>query len=87
MEFVAKKTIELTDKELHEITALFVEVFEKERDVEFSKRQYLNNPFGTSYHVMMYEDGVLVGHVAGIPQWYFVNGKKVKGLNNIDLMI
>lgn len=87
MEIVAKKTTELTDKELQDISALFVEVFEKERDAEFSKRQYMNNPFGTSYHAMMYEDGKLVGHDAGIPQWYIVNGKKVKCLNNIDLMI
>lgn len=87
MEFVNKKTTELTQKELDDISALFENVFEQERSAEVFRNQYVNNVFGTSYHTLMYEDGVLVGHNAGTPGYFNLNGKKLATLNNVDLMI
>lgn len=87
MEFVNKKTTELTQKELDDISALFENVFEQERSAEVFINQYVNNVFGTSYHTLMYEDGVLVGHNAGTPGYFNLNGKKLATLNNVDLMI
>lgn len=87
MDFVNKKTTELTLDELNQISALFENVFEQERSAEVFKNQYINNAFGTSYHTLMYENNVLVGHNAGIPGYFILNGKKLPALNNVDLMI
>ena len=87
MEFVNKKTTELSQKELNDISVLFENVFEQERSAEVFKNQYVNNAFGTSYHTLMYEDGELVGHNAGTPGFFNLNGKRLAALNNVDLMI
>lgn len=87
MEFVCKKTTELSKEDLHKIGSLFSEVFNQVRTEEVLLNQYLNNAFGTSYHVLMYDDGQLIGHNAGVPGYLMINGKKVPALNNVDLMI
>ena len=87
MEYINKKTTELTPLELEKIAALFECVMGKERSVEAFRNQYINNVFGTSYHVLMYEGEELVGHIAGVPGYFYLDGKKVVTLNNVDLMI
>ncbi len=87
MEFVNKKTTDLNDVELHNIVALFNKVFHQERTVEILLNQYTQNPFGTCFHTMMYENNVLVGHITGLPGYYVLNGKRMIAVNPIDLMI
>lgn len=87
MEFVNKKTTELDETELHDIVTLFNKVFHQERTVEILLNQYTQNPFGTCYHTMMYENNVLVGHITGLPGYYNLSGKRMMAVNPIDLMI
>lgn len=87
MEFVNKKTTELNETELHDIVTLFNSVFHQERTVGILLNQYTQNPFGTCYHTMMYENNVLVGHITGLPGYYNLNGKRMIAVNPIDLMI
>lgn len=87
MEFVNKQTTELNDIELHDIVALFNKVFHQERTLEILLNQYTQNPFGTCFHTMMYEKNLLVGHITGLPGYYFLNGKRMIAVNPIDLMI
>lgn len=87
MEFVCKKTTDLDQTEKQAIVTLFNEVFHQERTIEILQNQYTQNAFGTCYHTMMYDNGFLVGHITGLPGYYWLNGKKLKAVNPIDLMI
>ena len=87
MEFVCKKTTDLDLSEKQAIVALFNEVFHQERTVEILQNQYTQNAFGTCYHTLMYDNGILVGHITGLPGYYWLNGKKLIAVNPIDLMI
>lgn len=87
MELVCKKTIDLSIEEKQAIVDLFNVVFHQERTVEILTNQYTQNAFGTCYHTLMYDGEKLVGHITGLPGFYWVNGKKLKAVNPIDLMI
>lgn len=89
MDIICKKTTELGEKELNEISTLFSRVFpdHPHRSPEYLLNQYTQNAFGTSFHTLMYEGGVLIGHNAGVPGYLRLNGEKVSALNNVDLMI
>lgn len=87
MEIVFKKTSELTDKELDGIAELFESVFEKQRPKEIHMRQFVNNPFGYSYHSMIVDDGRIVGINTYVPVYYLVNGEKILFANSIDSMV
>jgi len=87
MEFVNKKTTELDETELHDIVTLFNTVFHRERTVEILLNQYTQNPFGTCYHTMMYDNKELIGHITGLPGYYNLNGRRMMAVNPIDLMI
>lgn len=87
MEFINKKTTELTQEEFLQIADLFESVYSERRPVEVFKNLYVNNVFGTSYHTLMYENGVLIGHNAGTPGYIMLNGKRLPALNNVDLFI
>ena len=50
MEYVCKKTNELTEDELRQITDLFNLIFEKDVTTDFMLSQYVNNPFCFAYH-------------------------------------
>ena len=86
MGVVVKKTIELTTKEIDGINKLFFDVFGKSRSSESFLNEYLNTPFGYSYHAMLIEDGELVGFHSGVP-FYYQDGDKrfIAGLG-IDTM-
>jgi uncharacterized protein (UPF0332 family) len=87
MEFIVKKTIELTDKEKTGILSLFNAVFEKERPLEHFLNQYLNNPLGYAYHSMIIAEGRVVGCDSYIPSYYMVNGRRLLFANAVDTMI
>lgn len=87
MEFIVKKTTELTVAEKEQIVSLFNEVFDKNRTIQEFNNQYLNNPLGYSFHSLMLKDGVVVGHNSGIPCYYRVKGKRLLFICNVDTMI
>lgn len=85
--FEVKKTSELTIEEKQQIIALFNEIFEKNRSVQEFDNQYYNNINGDGIHCLMKADGVVVGHDAGTPCNYKINGQRVPAMCNIDTMI
>lgn len=87
MQFVTKKTTELTAEEKKGLVELFNEVFSRERTIEEFDRQYLNNPEGYSYHTFAKEDGKIVASNSMVPSVYLYNGKQVRFVNSVDTMI
>lgn len=87
MNVVCKKTTDITDSEFIQISRLFNEVFGRDSYVAELRNTYIGNSYGESYHALLYDDGVLIGHNAGMPGAYIVNGKKCKAVNNVGLMI
>lgn len=85
--FEVKKTSELTEEEKTQILSIFNEIFEKERSVKEFDNQYFNNTEGDGIHALMKADGAVVGHDAGTPCYYIVNGKRVPAMCNVDTMI
>lgn len=85
--FEVKKTSELTIEEKQQIITLFNEIFEKNRSAQEFDNQYYNNVKGNGIHCLMKADGVVVGHDAGIPCYYNINGQRVPAMCNIDTMI
>lgn len=84
---VVKKTSELTVDEKQQIVTLFNEIFEKNRTIKEFDNQYYNNIKGDGIHTLMKVDGVVVGHDAGTPCFYKINGEKIPAMCNIDTMI
>jgi hypothetical protein len=87
MEFIVKKTVDLTDSEEKGILSLFNTIFEQDRSLEQFHNQFLNNPLGYSFHSMMLDNGQIVGCDSYIPSYYTVNGKRVLFSNAVDTMV
>lgn len=87
MEVIVKKTTELLIEQKHQIVYLFNKVFKKNRTLTEFDNQYLNNPLGYSIHTLLVKGSKIVGHNAGIPSYYKVNGIKRLFICNVDTMI
>jgi hypothetical protein len=87
MEFIVKKTTELTDIEQVGILSLFHGIFKKERSLEHFRNQFLNNPLGYSYHAMIVEMENIVGSFSYIPSYYHVNGNRYLFAVGADAMV
>lgn len=82
-----KKTNEISDFDFHQIVDGFNEVFSLDRKVDVVYNQYVQNPFGYSYHTIVYDDDVIVGHVCGVPSYYWKNGEKFVLVDGVDAYI
>jgi hypothetical protein len=87
MDFIVKKTTELTDSEQAGILALFNTIFEKNRPLMHFQNQFLNNPLGYSFHSIMLDNGQIVGCDSYIPSYYLVNGRRLLFANSVDTMV
>lgn len=87
MQFVTKKTTELSKEEKQGLVELFNVVFDRTRTVEEFDRQFLNNPKGYSYHTYAENDGKIVASNTMVPSVYVVNGKHFWFVNSVDTMI
>jgi hypothetical protein len=87
MEFVIKKTTDLTKKEKESLLDCFVEVFEHERTMEEMCNQYLNTPMGYSIHALCLDDGRIVAANTAFPSYYWIGDKKVKAFITGDTMV
>jgi hypothetical protein len=87
MEFLVKKTFELTENEQKGILSLFNRVFAKNRSLEYFNNQFVNNPLGYSYHVMMVKDGQIAGCDSYIPSYYIFDGKRLLFVNSVDTIV
>lgn len=87
LEVISKRTDNVTDDEFNSLVALFKDAFDRTITVEAFRSLFTNNQFGYSLHNFLYEDGVIIGHNAGMPVFMIVEGVKVKAVNNVSLMI
>lgn len=87
MQFVTKKTTELSLEEKQGLVDLFNDVFDRSRTIEEFDRQYLNNPEGFSYHTFAVEDNEIVASNSMVPSVYLYNGKQLHFVNSVDTMI
>ena len=87
MQFVTKKTTELSKTEKDQLKILFEEVFEKESSVENFVRYYTSNYLGYSYHTLIVNDGVIVGSNSMVPIEYYFDGNKYPFVNAGGTMI
>ena len=87
MEFIIKKTTELTDEEKQSLLNCFVEVFEHERSLEEMCNQYLNTPMGYSIHSLCIDNGEIVAAHTAFPSYYWVREQKVKAYITGDNMV
>lgn len=87
MEFLFKKTTELTDYEKNAILSLFNEIFNKDRSIYEFTNQYVNNVLGYSYHTLVLEKGILIAHAAYVPAFYYIAGVNKIVVDGIDGMI
>lgn len=88
MDFIHKKTTELSDKETEQFCSLFSNVFIKsDKHMELFKGQFLNSALGYSYHALMFSNGILVGAHNEIPVNYKINGENRLLCVGADTMI
>ena len=87
MDFVCKKTTDLSEDELIQISELFESIFEKKRSADFLQRQYINNVLGYSYHSLIVDNRKIVGVNSYVPVYYCYNGEKLLFVNSVDSMV
>lgn len=87
MDFVVKKTTELTEKEKSSLLDCFIEVFDRERTLKEMLNQYLNTPMGYSIHSLCIDEGRVVAAHTAFPSYYIVDGNRVKAFNYGDTMV
>lgn len=87
MEFITKKTTELTEKEIDQILSLFEEVFERPTSEEAFLGSYTSNYLGYSYHTLILKDNRIVGANSLVPIDYYIGGIKQKWVNSGGTMI
>jgi hypothetical protein len=84
MEYISKKTTELSPSEKQEALSLFNKIFNKERNPNEFTNQYIHNVLGYSFHILIKDKGHIIGYGSYVPAYYFVNGEKKIFVNGID---
>jgi hypothetical protein len=84
MDYLIKKTTELTESEKQEILSHFNVTFKRNRTAEEFLNQYISNVFGYSFHIIVMDNDRIVGHGAYVPSYYFVNGERKLFVDGID---
>lgn len=87
IDFICKKTNELSSEELEQLSNLFEQVFHKKRSVSFLLNQYIYNVLGYSYHSLMIDNGIIVGLNTYVPSYYYIENKKLLFANSTDSMV
>jgi hypothetical protein len=86
MNFIVKKTNELTQIEKQQICDLFLDVFKKEKSLKDFEKQFLNTTKGYSYHSLMIDNEIVVGINTLIPYDYIYFEKEVLIVLSVDTM-
>lgn len=81
------KTTDLPKKDLEAILQGFNNTFSLDRPFEVMMNQYVHNPFGYSWHNVVYDDDKVVGHICAVPSYYWCNGEKVVFVDGVDAFI
>jgi hypothetical protein len=82
-----KKTNELLESEQYEIVEMFNSVFKKNRTIEQFRKLFLDTVLEYSYHVILYDDGVIGGCCSYLPSYYKIKNEKYLSVLSIDTMI
>lgn len=82
-----KKTTELGDSELEQLSVLFGQVFGKCREAKTIYEEYCYNCKGYSYHALCIDKASIVGHVAYVPFKYECGAEPFYAALGIDAMI
>lgn len=82
-----KKTTELSKVDLEQILKGFNTTFSLERPFDVMMNQYVQNPFGYSWHNVVYDDDKVIGHICAVPSYYWCNGEKVVFVDGVDAFI
>lgn len=88
IEFLIKKTTDLTDDEIGKNCLLFKNVFvgHSKSLAEF-KNEYLNTALGFSFHALIVDNGEVVGSHSLIPCHYSLDGHSFLAAFSVDTMI
>lgn len=87
MEFLFKRTDELSDKEVRELCGLFSSIFAPDRSPEGFRSQFLKTPLNYSYHGLMRDDGRIVGAYSSVPYRYIFDGRELLFALSVDTMV
>ena len=87
MEFITKRTSDLTIEEKQSLVNLFNEVFDHNRSITQFEDQFFNNCEGNSFHTLVLKDGEIIGSNTMVPSVYLVKGKQYRFVNSVDTMI
>lgn len=82
-----KKTTELSKDDLEQILKGFNDTFSLSRTFDVMMNQYVQNPFGYSWHNVVYDENKVVGHICAVPSYYWCNGAKVVFVDGVDAFI
>lgn len=86
MEFIVKRTTDLSKEEIDMFVELFSEVFGKIRTDREVINEYTHTPFGYSFHGLIYDDGKIVGAHSLIPFHYYFGNEKLLFAVTADTM-
>lgn len=88
MDFVYKRTSELSESEISEICVVFNKVYEgNSKSISEFKNEFSNTPLGDSIHVLVIDGEKIVGANSYIPFTYFIDNKKLLFALSVDTMI
>ena len=87
MDFIVKKTTELSEIERQGLLDCFNDVFERERSLEEMLNQYLNTPMGYCIHSLCIDEERIVAAHTAFPSYYWVGERKVKAYVTGDTMV
>ena len=88
MEFLVKKTSEMSQKEKESLVALFNKVFSKKRSMDEFVNLFEKNDLGYSYFsIIKNEDGDIVASYAVLPFKYNYFGKEIIFGQSVDTMV
>ncbi|WP_332456888.1 hypothetical protein [Petrimonas sp.] len=84
MQFIPKKTNELTESEKQELLSNFNNIFKRDRRMDEFINQYVSNILGYSFHIIVKNQDRIIGHAAYVPAIYLINGVEKLFVDGID---
>lgn len=87
MDFIHKRTIELSDMECQNLCDLFEAVFGKKKSKLAFQKQFFDTPLAYSFHGLMIEEGEIVGAYTAVPYRYSFFGEEMIFALAVDTMI
>lgn len=84
MQFIPKKTNELTESEKQELLSIFNDIFKRDRKMDEFMNQYISNFLDYSFHIIVKNQDRIIGHAADVPAFYLINGVRKIFVDGVD---